>query len=76
MAELQTCHVHDAVQFESCTFSYSSPPVVIPIVMLLIVYSCAAEESANGQDFRVRMEQLQEELAQKVFMVHFARYMP
>jgi hypothetical protein len=37
------------------------------------VYSSTVEESVTVRGFLVGMEQLQEKLAQRVFMVHFAR---
>lgn len=39
----------------------------------LTKYPYTVEESAKGKDFLARTEQLQEKLAQRVSMVHFAR---
>jgi hypothetical protein len=42
----------------------------------LTKYPYTVEESAKGKDFLARTEQLQEKLAQRVSMVHFARNAP
>lgn len=40
---------------------------------ILPIICCAEEEPLMAKVFRVKMEQWQEKIAQKVFMAHFAR---